>query len=276
MVKGVAVESDDLAGDAGVAAEAPLPQLVADDRDRRRSGPIFRRVERAPEGSLDAEQREIGRSDDLALQPLGPARVGQAPLALGEERGPGEDLLPIAQDLILRVRPDHFLEDARRIAIGHEQVHEHQLAGIAKRQRADQHRVDEREDREVRADAECQREHRGCREAGAAPQRAQAVAQIAPEILQPAQPLLVAPGLRGRVAGAELQARPAARLVERDSRLRVFLGQQLQVFRQLLAQPVVVLASGQGGPQPFRKSPDGVHERSSALIAMNRSIRAVV
>ena len=84
--EGGAVESDDLAGDAGVAAEALLPQLMADDRDRRRSGPIFRRVERAPERSLDAEQREIGRSDNLALQPLGRARVGQAPLAFGEER----------------------------------------------------------------------------------------------------------------------------------------------------------------------------------------------
>ena len=54
--------------------------------------------------------------------------------------------------------------------------------------------------------------------------------------------------------GAELQARPAARLVERDSCLRVFFGQQLQVFRQLLAQPVVVLASGQGGLSAVSRS----------------------
>ena len=51
-------QDDRLTEHRGIAVIAPHPEAVADDRHRRRAGPIFNRQESAPQGRLDAEHLE--------------------------------------------------------------------------------------------------------------------------------------------------------------------------------------------------------------------------
>src|SRR6185503_13558280 len=64
---GDAVEAERPADDGRVAAEARLPESIADDRDwRRTSRGKFLAYERAAENGSDAERLEVVVGDDLA------------------------------------------------------------------------------------------------------------------------------------------------------------------------------------------------------------------
>ena len=73
------------------------------------------------------------------------------------------------------------LRDADVAAVGRARVRgdAHETIGIRKRQRTDQDGVDDREDRDVRADAERERQHRDRGESGRRDDSSQAVAQVA-------------------------------------------------------------------------------------------------
>src|SRR6185295_6048185 len=79
-----------------------------------------------------------------------------------------------------------------------------------------------------------QRQRHGGREAGAAPEAAQAIAHVLAEVLQkPPGPRLAA-GLLGRLEAAEPQERRASRLLRRQAVPDVRLGLQLEVVAQLV------------------------------------------
>src|SRR4030095_15337978 len=66
------------------------------------------------------------------------------------------------------------------------------------------------------------------------------------------------------------------RLVRWQTGADVRLRQQLQMLRQLFPDAIVVSAPEEGSDQALSKSSQGLHAKSSASTAMNRSIRAVV
>src|SRR5262249_55679479 len=65
------VNSDCAADDSRVAAEAPLPQTIADDRRRSRAGLVFFFKKMPATGRIHAEQRKQARHDARAIDPLG-------------------------------------------------------------------------------------------------------------------------------------------------------------------------------------------------------------
>jgi hypothetical protein len=92
----LAVEQEVAADDAGVLAEAPLPEAVADDGDTAAAGRVLRGREAAARGGADAEEREeVGRHAEGG-QPLGLAAVAGEVVAAQFERG------HVFEDLVLR------------------------------------------------------------------------------------------------------------------------------------------------------------------------------
>ena len=65
------VERQRLADDRGIGAEAPLPEAMADDGDRRRTATSSSGRNAAAERRLRAEQREIVAGDELRRDLLG-------------------------------------------------------------------------------------------------------------------------------------------------------------------------------------------------------------
>ena len=73
----VVVDADPLAEDVRIAAEAPLPQRVADDGDLGDAGLRVGRAEHAADLGADAEHREVVRVDERRLDALGLVGLGQ-------------------------------------------------------------------------------------------------------------------------------------------------------------------------------------------------------
>jgi hypothetical protein len=159
-------------GDRGVAAEAALPQLVADDRHGVASGQVLLRCEESPPGGADTEHRE-----DLGARPRGGQAFGLAAtgevdgaeaeshhrleraafLAISQELGLGEARLR----LVLPAVPD--LDDALRLRVG---------------QRLQEDAVDQAEHGRVGADAQRQRQRRHGGESGAFDQATNCEAEV--------------------------------------------------------------------------------------------------
>ena len=154
-----AVESDRLAHGAGISAQASHPKAVTEHdegwRIRRRR---FVGGERPAKAGTDPERLGVCLLDELAGHAFGLSRACQVPLPAGEDPGRVEDLLMLAKHLILRGTTSHRSIRAWSVAIRLEEVDDHQAIGIGEGQRPEDHRVDQRKDRDVRADAK--REHR--------------------------------------------------------------------------------------------------------------------
>jgi hypothetical protein len=145
---------------------------VRDHRDTWGIAPIVLRQDGPAERRADAEHLEVVAGDDLPHRQPGPPFKVQR----GEHGAVADDVL---EDVVLgfeveviRIRRG---AEARRASTG-EDVDE--PLGRRHRQRFEEQRVDDREQRGIEADADCQRCHRNQREAGAFPQPAQRVANI--------------------------------------------------------------------------------------------------
>ncbi len=174
-----AVELNGAADDGRIAGEAALPETVAQDRDRVVSLRTFIVGERAPDQRRDAERREeVGRdvhADDFFRR----ARSGQVDAVVVERRDPLECRRALAP--ADEVRRREHVGAARPPRVGF--PHHDQASGIAERQRLEQHRVDDREDRRVRADAQRERQHRDRREARRAQAQTDGVADVLKDVV---------------------------------------------------------------------------------------------
>ena len=170
--EGRAVERQRLAHDVRVAAEASLPESVA-EHDDRHGLVVFFRQERTAHRGLSAEDREIVAAHHLHGNLLGLGAGAPVHLGEGEARHLREHLVLVAQILVVEVRERQIAGIA---LVGHED--RGQPIRFVHGNRLEQRRVHEAEDRGVGADAERQREHGDGREARALGQHAQAVAQI--------------------------------------------------------------------------------------------------
>ena len=122
------------------------------------------------------------------------------------------------------------------------------------------------------ADTQGQGENHCRRERRTPAQRTKRITKVLPGVFQRPQALLISTGLGGRVEGAKPESCLATRLIERQSRAGVFLGQERQVFRQLLPHAVVLSSSEHRGGQPSYESSQGLHAKSSALTATTASV----
>ena len=125
---------------------------------------------------------------------------------------PGEILIVVPHDLEAGIRrPVASAGFPARI------IHEEQPAGILHGQRLQHHRVHQRKDRRVRAEAEPQRQNRHRRKSWTPPHHAGGISQIAPQIVEqchsPRRPALLAHS----AYASELHARSALRLRPRHA-----------------------------------------------------------
>ena len=158
-----------------LAAERGLPQLVREDHDRRqrnrrrarrrrRAGQIGLALAEQPAlRRLHAERGQQAVVDRRRPDAQRPIAGGEVDLAGRERADRRERLVDLAKLEILRRRHPELSEPERRKLRG--QVH--QLFGLGIAQRPQDHAVDDREDRGIRADAQRQRQDRDDREAGA-------------------------------------------------------------------------------------------------------------
>ncbi len=173
------VEQDLPAEHVGGSAEAPLPQPMAEDRDLA-ALPVFVFIE-------DAAQQRLGAEDGPQIAG-GPAALQLLGLAVARERHAagvgGRDVREhrVATPPVLPLQRRR--EEAVRRAVRAELVpQDHETVSVRVRQRADQHGVDRAEHRGVDPDAEGQGRDRDCREPGVAAELAQAVADVASEMV---------------------------------------------------------------------------------------------
>ncbi len=163
----------------GVAAEAPHPVAVTQDRHRMsQHRAVVVRSEQAAERRTHSEQREVAAGDQLAVD-----RGLDTPVDADVERHAGvgaeaEGAGVIAHDLVLLV--GESVEHAGGAAL---RQHE-QLLGIGDGQQLPHHRVDQREQRGGGADADGQRQHGGRGEDRTLAERPTGVAQVLSELLE--------------------------------------------------------------------------------------------
>ena len=171
---GIVVEPNAPSEHGRVPPEAPRPEAVGDHRQLRVTGHFVCLREHAANLRLDAEQREVIRAGEDALDPLG--------------------LVDVSQIRVGRPEPGDLLKDVRATAVGEELRHRHadvararldvvardadELAGVTKGERPEQDPIRHAEDRNVGADAERQRQHGHRRESWRAAERADRVPGI--------------------------------------------------------------------------------------------------
>src|SRR5215510_2502067 len=114
---------------------------------------------------------------------------------------------------------------------------------------AQQERVNDAEDRAVRADAERERNHRHQGEAGILYKHPRAMAQVLPKIFNPSYAASVTAPLLRLLHPAESLAGGKTRLLRTHPQPDVLLGLSLDVVAQFLVQFALGLRSAQQRPQ---------------------------
>ena len=172
------------ADDRGIEPEMLLPCTVAHHRNRRGVGLVIVGRDGPAREGAEAEHREVVAGDELSDVRFGGARspgaahvqVLQAPLKGGHLAELG---IVIAELLVQRIRVDSpvVLKSAEHAAIA-VVAQSVKLARFRHRQALEHHGVEQSEDRGVGADAQRERDHADCREAGRLPHAAQTIAKI--------------------------------------------------------------------------------------------------
>ena len=172
---GLAVQRQDVAEDAAVAAEARLPEPVGEEGDARASRPFLFRHRRAPERRAGAQD-----SEEVARHPLGRQRDGLvdagqvgAPSAVREESVEASGVLAELEEVRDR--------EGLPVAPGLERVDREEPLGVREGEPAQEHGADDREDRGVGADRQGEGRYDGGGEARAPADVAEGEAKVAQE-----------------------------------------------------------------------------------------------
>jgi hypothetical protein len=168
------VECDGLAHERRAAAEARLPQLVADDADRGTVGQILVRGEIAADRRQDTERRKERAADAQAVQLLGIAVAGQREIVERRVADRAERVRVLAKLLVPRPRDGGRVQVDLRV-VGPDG---HQRRGIRNRHRVEDKPIVDGEQRRVRGDADRDRQHGDDRERRALPERADGLLEI--------------------------------------------------------------------------------------------------
>ena len=206
----MAVEADRLADGLRRGAEALPPQPVADHGHRVGARhPIVRGGQQPAACGPGAEQLEEAPADERPGDSLGGApaaarEVKRLAFVVRRDAGEGRRRVPIVrEDGVRGVRELDALDVGR--------IHPDQGRRVPHRERAEQHRVHDREDGDVGADAEGERQHGGSGEARAAPQHPQRVTQVLSGILMGSPHSVPQGGHRGPTRAARRAGTSARR-----------------------------------------------------------------
>jgi hypothetical protein len=166
-------EADGAANGAGVTAEPPHPELVANDRSQRTAGRFVRRLEDAASLRRDAKDgEESGRDPN-----------GGRVVARPTDRHAGFAACVVGHGVERRCAVVPVVKVGRRDTAAHARVapmrrDRHDPLGMRVGQRSQQHRIDHGEDGGVGADAERQGSHGHNGERRLPPQRTPGVAEV--------------------------------------------------------------------------------------------------
>ena len=169
---GTPVECDGLIYGAGVASKPVRPQRVAQNHHGRRAGLVFIIVEQAADGRLSSQCGEAVSRYAHTGQTMRLALAGEVVTSPVVNADVFEDRLlrpPIAE---VRVGDRHGGEVRAAFAQPDEPL------GFRVGQRTEQHGIHDAEDRRVRSDAQCDREHGHRGEAGIVQQLAEGEFEI--------------------------------------------------------------------------------------------------
>ena len=131
---------------------------------------------------------------------------------------------------VLRVDGNRLVRRERLLADDDEAI------GVWERQRFQQHRVDEREDGRVRADAQRQRQEGDRCEAGRPAERAERVARVLHDAFDEVEPTCVAALFLPLIDAAKLAQRREARLLVRHSAGAQHFNLTIEVIAHLLVE----------------------------------------
>src|SRR2546426_196977 len=169
-----------LTDDARIAAEQPLPQPVAEDGDLGSSGSIVVWLDRASDERLRGENGKQAAADARAVNPLRHLTPRQIECPAGEEAQAVEARGLFAPVVEVGQRGAGHragcCRRGRRVRPASDEDEE--PVGLAKRKGPEHDRVNDAEDRGVRADAERQGQDGDGREAGTLAQQAQPEAYV--------------------------------------------------------------------------------------------------
>jgi len=176
--KRVAIQTDGLAHDIGIAREMPLPKAVTDYRDRSGVAAavevVIRREDAAAHG-WDPEDAEIIAADPQAFGEMALSALGQVEAGAAKGQSPREGLLVVA-DLL----PDRIGDiGVIGAALGGGKLHK--ALRIFHWQRTQHYSVEDAENGRVCADAKRQGENCGGGETGIGAQGAQGVTGVLDE-----------------------------------------------------------------------------------------------
>ena len=159
----VAVDVDDSADHVRIAAEPPPPEVIAENRDPPRIAAFVVHREGPAEPRPGSRHVEERRGNARAAHPFRVPRAGEAGRSPLDHRDALERPALLLVAHVERVGDGELVElgQGRRGMLQHDEAF-----GVGKRQRPEQHGVDDREDGDVGAHADRQREERDRREAG--------------------------------------------------------------------------------------------------------------
>jgi hypothetical protein len=127
---------------------------------------VFAGIERAPEMGADAEHREVGAGDELAVDVFRASRKADVECVSKTAEHSGEHLVVIAKVGVSRIR--QLVAVAPPAAVLRALCGDlHQFGRLGNRQQPKQHLVEQREDRGIRANAQRDRQDGDRREQGA-------------------------------------------------------------------------------------------------------------
>ncbi len=251
----VAIEHDLAADHRPIAAEAPLPQPIGDDRQPCAPRMVLERSEWRAERGRHAQHVEVARADALPLESLRleSARERRLPRPRhGErlERAAARENLPEGSER--RGEPR---------AIPAVIPHRDEPPGARVRKGLEEDRMHGAEDRRARPDAEREGEDGGRREARISSQLPGAEPHVAPEGVERVLPAGVAHVLPDGERVSHLEPREPASLVDGMPRSLEFGDSPLAIVRNLVVEV---------GPRPF--APDE-HGESAGELPPERHVR---
>ena len=184
------VDLHHLSDDVALAAKGGLPEFVREDADRRqRNGPrgVRRRHEigftlrkESARQRLHTERRQQAIVDRCGADAQGTIAGAQVHLAGRVSADGGKRLVEVAEFKIFRRRHPELIEPKRR-ELGGEV---HQLLRLRIAQRAQDHAVDDRENRGICADSQRERENRDCGERRRAQQASDSETEILAKVIE--------------------------------------------------------------------------------------------
>ena len=244
---------------------------MAEDDDLIVSVGTFVGREGAAEHRRGAQGRKETRHDELRDQLLRPAVAGEVDPGVVETGHRRERRFPLLPPAVVERGDDVLAAGTLRVLL----PDRHETGRFLEGQTLDEHGVDDREDRRVRADAQGERRDRDGGEAGVLAERAGREAEVLPGPLEERQAAAIPHRLLRDVEPAELPDRFAPRLLRRHSAAHGVVDVHLDVGLELLRQVPLLASPPEESGEPGEEPAHAPHARPSAG-ARKRARMAVV